>query len=120
MSCHWGVKCVTCDSKHWFNDANHREDLMLLLIRHRDALAGLAELVAGAWSASLVVDISTLWGRVDPAWFRDHAGHELRPVDEYGRLLGQCGEGVACACCGVSGNCALDHGHAGECQPTKT
>lgn len=118
MSCDWHIRCVTCGDTHRFDDANHMDEAMSALIRHRDAIAALVPLLREPH-----VDIVFSLGlgnrcdewRIDPAWFAKHAGHELRPIDEYGCLLGQCGEHVRCGECSSWHLCALEHGHAPPC-----
>lgn len=118
MSCDWDVWCVECDEPVTrFNDANHREDLMLHLIQHADKIAALAPLIRDTqWDISL----TTSWGAIHPADFRRHVdlGHTLKPRDEYGRWLDQCHEYVKCADtrCAHQRKCSLRLGHEGECE----
>lgn len=113
MSCDWSVHCLDCQATHRFGDANHQEDVMLLLCKHAAAIAGLAGLVAEPALQGWGVGISTPWGSVDPAWFRDHLGHRLAPINEYGQILGRCSEWVTCEC-GTVHPCAREQGHDGE------
>jgi hypothetical protein len=82
MSCDWDIYCRTCGDNHGFNDANHRENLMWLLISHAKEIASLASLEADPSSACL--EIKCLYGRVSPEWFKNHLGHDLVPRSEYG------------------------------------
>lgn len=109
MSTDWNVHCVTCNSTHGFDDANHQEALMELLCKHADAIATLAPLVA----SDGCVELRTLWGRIDPAWFAEHRGHKLVPISEYGDLLTDCTEYVQCKC-GSRQRCTLERGHDGD------
>jgi hypothetical protein len=116
VSCDWDVWCVDCDEAVTrFCDANHREELMAALVRHAPAIAALAPLVNDADAYS--IDLTTSWGRIDPASFAAHAGHKLKPRDEYGRWLDQCHGYVKCADerCGHQRQCSLKLGHEGAC-----
>jgi hypothetical protein len=110
MSCDWNIKCITCDSTLVFNDANHQQNLMVLLVEHRRAIGRLATLLC---SPAEGIRLATNYGNVDAAWFAFHAEHDLRPVDEYGRLMGQCNQRVTCPSCTTEHPCVLDYGHAG-------
>lgn len=63
MSCDWNIKCITCDSTLVFNDANHQQNLMVLLVEHRRAVGRLATLLAED------IRLATNYGDVDAAWF---------------------------------------------------
>lgn len=95
MSTDWNIHCVDCNSTHMFSDANHQEDLMRVLIRHRDAIASIAPLLAESRSD---IEFGTHWGSIDASWFAEHKGHKLQPINEYGRLDDQCRESVPCEC----------------------
>lgn len=81
MSCDWDILCRTCDSRHGFSDANHCDDVMRHLIRHREAIAALAPLLRDAPES---VEFKLYYGSIDAAWFAKHTGHDLVPIDEYG------------------------------------
>ena len=85
MSCDWNIYCKTCGSTHEFIDANHRKDLMVVLITHASVIAALHPLVNdnGTW---VDIDIHTCYGNIDVGWFHTHHTHELVPRDEYGRI----------------------------------
>lgn len=52
-------------------------------------------------------------------WFAEHGDHQLRLVNEYGEVKGQCNREIACSDCkSFKGYCGLDVGHKGECEPT--
>lgn len=113
MSNDWDVRCVDCGVSHGFHDANHQEDLMLTLCANAAAIAGLAPLLdAERWIELKVAH----YGDVDVRWFARHASHKLVPVDEYGRLLGQCRKYVACSECSTQHHCKLDADHDGLCS----
>ncbi len=81
MSTDYNVYCKTCDDIHRFNDANHQDDLMRALVRHKAAIAALAPLLAEA-----SVELVTPYGYVSADWFAQHAAHDLAVIDEYGRV----------------------------------
>ncbi len=107
MSCDWNIKCLDCDETLHFNDANHQDKLMTDIIRHRDAIVAIAPLLKSG-----DVELRTYYGQIDTDWFFKHRGHRLRPIDEYGALLGQCNERVTCSC-GAQHRCKLDVEHEG-------
>lgn len=47
-------------------------------------------------------------------WLAAHEGHQLRVIDEYGRLWDACSKDVICAC-GARSYCSLKPGHTGAC-----
>jgi hypothetical protein len=115
MSTDWNIKCVDCDEIHHFDDANHQDDRMLLLIKHADAIAALAELSTELGDQlNFRLGYSGCYGSIDPAWFRKHLGHNLMPIDEYGRMLDQCREHVYCGECKTRHRCGLKLNHEGE------
>jgi hypothetical protein len=81
MSTDWHVYCRTCGDTHSFDDANHQEKLMWLLIDHASAIAGLTSLIEES-AGDLV--LKCYYGEVSPKWFKDHLGHDLIPISEYG------------------------------------
>ncbi len=85
MSCDWRIKCVDCDDTHDFTDANHQVKFMRILIKHRDAIANLDALMS---EPDNYVDIylKTWYGNVDISFFKEHAGHKLIPISEYGDI----------------------------------
>lgn len=105
MSCDWNIHCVTCNSTHKFDDANHQDDLMRFLIKHAAAIAALATMMEDAQSIPscsptlfAVGDaIQPCW-RISPRWFAAHLGHDLRPISEYGDVEPP----MACEKCGLS------------------
>lgn len=114
MSCDYHVYCVPCCSRHDFNDANHQAPLMRHFIRHRDAIAALAPLLSETHGD---LTLGTHFGQVDASWFQAHAGHELRVIDEYGRIDGQCERRVPCEHCKTEHWCQRPFGHDGLCSP---
>ena len=82
MSTDWNVHCRTCKDTHGFDDANHQESLMWLLVDQAPAIAALAPLMDADSNDS--VELKCYYGRIDPQWFRAHLGHDLVPISEYG------------------------------------
>lgn len=109
MSTDWNIRCVDCNVVHKFDDANHQDDLMVILIKHRDAIAALAPLLTECRD----IEFRVYYGGIDAAWFAAHAGHKLIPHDEYGRDLDQCRDRVDCASCGANHHCTLPYEHEG-------
>ncbi len=111
MSTYWDVYCRTCKEGAGLQE-NHNEQGMFDLIRAAPALATLPD------GIGLGVE-SDRGSRLDMEWFRKHAGHELIPIDEYGRFSGQCSKWVQCSCCGTRKHCQLLSKHEGECSPSE-
>lgn len=82
MSTDWNVYCKTCNEEHSFCDANHREDLMWLLIDHAEAISKLAPLFRA--DGCCYIEFKCYYGPIDPEWFLEHLGHDLVPRSEYG------------------------------------
>ncbi len=83
MSCDWDIHCLTCKESHGFNDFNHAEEFMWLLIKHRKTIGNLAVLLNDPRAVNMEL---TAWSRVniDTAWFDEHKDHKLWPISEYG------------------------------------
>ncbi len=109
MSTDYDVRCKTCGDSHGFNDANHQHDLMRALIQHREAIVALVPLMA---STDVELRVNH-YGRINPHWFAEHAGHELAVFDEYGREFGACREQYECDFCKARHLCKLPIGHIG-------
>lgn len=120
MSTDWNIRCVDCNDTHIFNDANRMCDLMVLLIEHAPAIAALAPLLKASPDVQFAAGYGGTYGSIDPSWFATHLGHRLRPIDEYGGLLGQCWKYLGCSECGATRHCALDDSHDGPCDPKAT
>jgi hypothetical protein len=82
MSCDWHIYCRTCDKSHDFLDANHRQDVMHVLIDHAAAIAALVPLFKD--NRSWDVELKVYYGSIDPSFFEEHLGHDLVPRSEYG------------------------------------
>lgn len=109
MSTDYNVYCKTCEEIHYFNDANHRDDLMRGLIRHAKTIADMHEMMQDVQE----IAFQTPYGMIDTAWFVKHREHELVVIDEYGRFLNQCIYNVKCEGCTKTVHCMLSHGHEG-------
>jgi hypothetical protein len=113
VSTDWNIRCVDCGDTHHFNDANHQNRLMLDILSHQEAIAAIAPLLRTG-----DVELETFYGNIDAAWFAKHLGHNLLPIDEYGRLLDQCHECAKCSC-GFEHPCTLPAKHEGEHVATR-
>jgi hypothetical protein len=116
MSTDWNVFCLDRGDTHYFGDANHQEDVMVLLCKHATAIGALAPLLD---SVDFGLEFTTPWGRIDASWFARHATHRLAPISEYGDILDSCQERISCECGSNNRRCALDPGHAGEHQAVR-
>lgn len=116
MGTAWHLHCIDCRETHKFDDdANHHEDMMWLLCKHATAIAALAPLVAEAQGEVEIKLPYRCGSAADPAWFARHAAHRLSPIDEYGRLSGQCYRPVMCTACSHTRRCSLALDHEGAC-----
>ena len=89
---------------------------MHVLIKHAPSIAGLAPLVEETSAFPLMPDVEFQlgsYGRIRPDWFTKHLGHDLVPIDEYGRCADICAEYAACGSCGHRKRCELKLGHDG-------
>ena len=101
MSCSWDIVCVDCREYAGLDNTNHEDGLMRTLIKHRDAIAALAELAREARFLDLVVNTHF----VAPQFFVEHAGHVLRPINEYGKFDVPCNQDFVCPTCKVWVRC---------------
>ena len=92
MSCKWDVWCETCDEECGISEANRAVKTMELLVSAREALADLAEAFKDSRWCELTVD----GYHVIIDFFREHRGHILKPINEYGDLNVKCGKVVIC------------------------
>ena len=95
MSCSWDIVCVDCRERAGIDNANHADELMRILIRHQRTIAAVGELAAELWSLDLIANtyyISSLF-------FKNHLGHQLRPISEYGTFDTTCGHDFVCPTC---------------------
>lgn len=113
MSCSYHIKCLDCDDELRFDNTNHKDDEMRVLIANAGLVADLAPVVRalGGWPAALTLGQN--YGEIDTEWFAKHRGHRMQPIDEYGQLDDQCHERVQCASCVSQYPCWLKVGHVG-------
>lgn len=118
MSMDYDVICLTCDVRHGFEDANHRDDLMRLVVaeaRHLKAFAPIARRLAGKYGSRAGFYLEDARYRVDFDWFEKHGDHVLGSINEAGEMDGDCGERfVCCALCESRHTCVLVKGHDGS------
>lgn len=114
MSTDWDIRCVDCGENYGFDDMNRREGLMLALVRNAPHLVQFAGVLADLRSEDVELRVSFPDRIINLAFFLRHAGHRLSPIDEYGRLSGNCHGQAACGSCGKSHPCALAVDHAGD------
>lgn len=95
MSCSWDIICVDCREMAGIDNANHEDELMRTLIKHRDAIAALADLAGDSWSFDLVINSHY----VSPSFFAKHFGHVLRPFSEYRTFDAPCDQDFVCPVC---------------------
>ncbi len=84
MSKCWDVYCKDCDVKSGITNANHREDLMRELVRHRHAIAAIVPLLN---DSDVTLTLGGAGYDFDPSWFAKHHEHNLVPMSEYGDVL---------------------------------
>lgn len=87
MSCYWDVVCLDCDKSSGLH-LNHGDETCRDLVRGRDALAALA----GFDVCNLELRVPGEIGYIDAKFYKDHIGHVLAPVSEYGEIDGDCNE----------------------------
>lgn len=87
MSTYWDVVCLDCDKDSGLH-LNWGQHTCRDLIRGRDALAALANFDV----CDLQLSVPGETGHVDAAFYKEHAGHVLAPVSEYGDIDGDCNE----------------------------
>jgi len=84
VSTYWDVCCLDCDKGSGLH-LNHGVETCREVIRGRDGFAALAGI-------DVEIRVSGECGYVDANFYRDHAGHALAPVSEYGDIDGDCNE----------------------------
>ena len=85
MSCRWDVYCKTCGESHGFDNSNHYERFMWVLIDHAKFIAGLAPLFNDDRTYQ-EIKLTAYAGYIDPEWFDKHQDHELVAKNEYGEI----------------------------------
>jgi hypothetical protein len=115
MSCYWHIQCLTCGVRNSFYNANHADRAMAIIVKHAKAIAALAPFLEEI-DRETTIEFGILnEGAIDVAWFAAHQDHDLRPINEYGQLFGQCVEYVECGSCDTRHHCKLDAKHDGPC-----
>jgi hypothetical protein len=119
MSCSYDIGCKTCDVTSGLLDENHGGEALAALCGVAPQLAALANVKArsGAarWFLEDRIGTRVLFSLAE--FFALHAGHDLRPRDEYGRWYDQCRDWYVCPTCEHRHPCALDQGHDGAHSP---
>jgi len=88
MSCSWSVYCLDCRNE---GGATVERDMPVIrtLIRHRQAIAGIAALCHEPYPTDVVLGFDcgvNGVGRIDVSWFVEHHTHRLAPYNEYGQF----------------------------------
>lgn len=121
MSCSYEFRCLTCPAQWDGGDnSNHSGEEMARVLAQRYPLA-----VFGRIVNDINNDLERLfgldWRRLGgmAEWFAEHATHDVRVFDEYGREWDRCGEWVKCpgAGCHATNPCKLERGHDGDHKP---
>ena len=105
MSTYWDVVCLDCDKKSGLH-LNHGVDACRELVRGRDGLAALA----GFNICDIELHVPGERGWVEAQFYKDHAGHVIAPVSEYGHIDGDCNELAPSS----RGYCREPAGHEGD------
>ena len=125
MSTDWGIGCRTCRDAglpregHFTGEWNNCRDT--------DALAVICS--AAPVLARLPLDLDahltfeSFSCSSDPftglmRFIRNHVGHVLAPMSEYGEFFDQCRQSIRCGTCHGPGCCALTLRHEGPCSLT--
>lgn len=115
MSTYWDVTCMTCDEGLGLH-GNHQEKSAWAIIdaAPRLAAAGAGVFVDTARSFDFFGETNNT---IDCGWFAEHAGHDLRPKNEYGKVSGMCANDATCSSCGHFFTCNRDRDHDGDHSP---
>ena len=109
MGTRYHFRCVTCGVTEKVDDERGYLDEVQAMIRAAPAIAEMAPL------ASFLDLRVNGYASIRAAFFVEHAGHDLRPIDDMGHLENECGAPITCRCCGLElARCHLDMHHAGE------
>lgn len=124
MSTDWDVVCEDCGpeacaSRLCLSDCRDWEGLEAL-VRHRDAVAGLAELLRETTTGFVFGIQRWSLSEIDVEFFIEHKGHRLRVRSEYGEYSDECNDyfdpaapsaPVAVVYAGQHRRCRLPRGH---------
>lgn len=124
MSCDWDVYCLDCNQEHGFDGANHCDGEMADLCAVGPKIRKLFLLLRDLpllQNHTLVPEGLSDRHRLDPAFWIAHGEHRIVPRDEYGRILGECSQQLACDRCGCSQHvrCVLPANHEGGHSPKR-
>lgn len=108
VSCDWDIACITCSRgkplyQHidmGIQDANHAEEAMAAIIDEHESFEHLAEACDRQAQSIWQVHLQVNYHFINLDFFREHKGHDLHPVNEYGEF-GKCrrkNEGVGSYC----------------------
>lgn len=114
MSCTHSIYCVPC-KQHMreYDDPTRDHPLLHALIKHAALLESLVALLDDDPTGEL--ELRTYYGRIWPRWFKEHSGHELVVMDEYGQIDGRCGLYYTCTRCDCRHTCNRPKGHEPPC-----
>lgn len=110
MSCKWDVTCIDCNKYAGISEANHADDFMRMLIRHKDAIASLGKLDEESKYDRIFLMVGGYGVRV--SFFAEHSGpgHQLLACNEYGDLDRPCPGWFTCPHgCGLVACDHIDH-----------
>lgn len=111
MSCEWTIKCTDCNEvPEEINNANHQLGVMQYLVANAELLRGLY-LAATKGGEIYGFEITLNYCVPAPIEFLvKHAGHRLRPYNEYGQYDTPCKEKFWCHLCNAIVECNdLEH-----------
>lgn len=112
MSCHYGIRCLTCKIDCPFpGDTNHQDELMRHLIANAEIIGRLSPVLRPLQRSDSLRLAAGNYNTIDVGWFVEHHEHELVVVDEYGRIDQRCNENFRCKICGTSKWCQLPKDH---------
>jgi hypothetical protein len=110
MGTSWGIRCLNCGENACIDD-NHvppHFDTIQLMVEHAAKLAALPDMFG--------LDVTFTGVSAPLRWLKKHAGHQLRPVSEYGEIDGTCTKDFKCDHCGSRlGSCDKDVDHTDPC-----
>jgi len=110
MSVYWDVVCLDCNAPSGLH-LNHGDDACRGLVQARDVLASLASFDA----CNLELSVPGERGHVNAQFYKEHAGHVLAGVSEYGDIDGDCNESRRVGPHSVDGSrCRAPAGHGGD------
>lgn len=109
MSNYWNLLCRDCDDELPL-DINHGNAFIKRLIEQFPLLITIEPVLDVINESYYDLNFPTDWVR----YAKRHVGHDLIPIDEYGKHSDSCGEYFHCKCCPARYTCNLLDGHEGE------